>query len=736
MKRFLILTLCAIMLFSGCGAVTEVTETVASEGPEETDEINDIPKFPQGGIDKILDSNEIIKIVVLEDTYVQGGSYATQNFGKEETIENKAISKSGETGGQRISLFKFDVSQLERDFSGRVRMVFKVFDMQESATPRTIRVYSCDPYKWEADKVTYNTMCELEDLVATMSVVGTGIKYVDVTDYVTSALKYGDEYISLCFEGDSNTEYRTRIEAFEKKGGMAAYLEVTTGNMAFATELPYSGEDPWDVAAEAVSTWLHRWEIIKQSGSQDVETIVKDADEYSLTVDAAKAGDTNGASTKYTQFPTRNINTLKGFSSVGSESELYDEYGGYMGGERYEATGYFYTKKIGDRWWSIDPLGYPYYRVGLVELTAGASPAQQKLTFAKYGDKRGWGEAASDKLYELGFNSAGGWSDIATLSKVSNPVSQTQIFNVATQYAKSIGVEIGGGGNWLSKGDVIPVFDPDFATFAFDRVKTMVSPYVGDPSVYGWMSDNELSDNTKMLDHALALDYSDERYVYTYATAWTFMYLKTGRADVSVEDVTDELREEFIAMTYDKYFEVVTAALDKYDPYHMYMGCRFVSKNYKREGVMRVAGYWCDVVTFNYYSAWEGDPALMANIGAWLGETPFVVTEWYAKGMDVWEADNRITNQSGAGWTVRTQTDRGKFYQNFALMLMECKDCVGFDWFKYWDNDPTNLEADISNRNSNKGIIDNQGCEYTELTRYMSELNNQKYSLINFFDER
>ena len=112
------------------------------------------------------------------------------------------------------------------------------------------------------------------------------------------------------------------------------------------------------------------------------------------------------------------------------------------------------------------------------------------------------------------------------------------------------------------------------------------------------------------------------------------------------------------------------------------------------------------------------------------------VSEWYAKGMDVWEADNRITNQSGAGWTVRTQADRGKFYQNFALMLMECKDCVGFDWFKYWDNAPTNLEADISNRNSNKGIIDNHGNEYTELTRYMSELNNQKYSLINFFDER
>jgi hypothetical protein len=104
--------------------------------------------------------------------------------------------------------------------------------------------------------------------------------------------------------------------------------------------------------------------------------------------------------------------------------------------------------------------------------------------------------------------------------------------------------------------------------------------------------------------------------------------------------------------------------------------------------------------------------------------------------MDVCTEESKLTNKSGAGWTVRTQSDRGKFYQNYALMLLECKGCVGFDWFKYWDNDPDDKNADLSNIDSNKGIIDNQGCEYTELTRYMSELNNQKYSLINFFDER
>ena len=743
MKRFFALIICAIMLFSGCGAVADVTaeaQSTNTDAPtdviEESDEAIKDEVLPSGGIDKILEANDILKITVLEDTYVQGGSYAGQNFGNEEVIENKAISKNGETGGHRISLFKFDISSLDRDFKGNAKLLFNVFDMQDSAKPRTINIYACDPYAWEEDKVTYNTMCELEELIATVSVVGYSVKTVDITDYVKKALKYGDDLISICFEGDPETEFRTRIDSSEKKNGIAPYLSVTTGNMAFSTKLEYDGENPWDVAAEAVSTWLGRWEIIKQSGSENVETIVKDKDEYSLTVGGAKASDTDGANTKYTEFPTRIVGTLKGYEANISEVELYDEYGGFMGGERYEATGFFYTKKIGDRWWNIDPLGYPHYRMGVVELSAGSSTAQQRATFTKYGDKKGWGEAVSDRLYELGFNSAGGWSDIATLTRSCDPLSQTQIFNVLTSYAKSIGIEVSTGGNPLPSGDIIPAFDPDFATFTFDRVKTMVSPYAGDPSVYGWMSDNEICDNIKMLDHALALDHTDKRYAYTYAVAWTFMYLKTGKADVSTEDITDELREEFIAMTYDKYFEVVTAALDKYDPYHMYMGCRFVSKNYKRESVMRVAGYWCDVVTFNYYGVWEGDPTLMANIGTWLGETPFVVTEWYAKGMDVWEKDNRITNKSGAGWTVRTQDDRGKFYQNYALMLMECKDCVGFDWFKYWDNDPTNLEADPSNRNANKGLYSNDGEEYTVLSGYMEELNTQKYNIIKFFDER
>ena len=61
---------------------------------------------------------------------------------------------------------------------------------------------------------------------------------------------------------------------------------------------------------------------------------------------------------------------------------------------------------------------------------------------------------------------------------------------------------------------------------------------------------------------------------------------------------------------------------------------------------------------------------------------------------------------------------------------------MGFDWFKFLDNDPDDLTTDLSNRNANKGVYDNYGNEYTELTSYMQELNTQKYNLIKFFDAR
>lgn len=52
------------------------------------------------------------------------------------------------------------------------------------------------------------------------------------------------------------------------------------------------------------------------------------------------------------------------------------------------------------------------------------------------------------------------------------------------------------------------------------------------------------------------------------------------------------------------------------------------------------------------------------------------------------------------------------------------------------DNDPANLKTDPSNRNANKGIINNNYTPYDPLMEKMQELNTQVYSIIDVFDAR
>jgi hypothetical protein len=85
--------------------------------------------------------------------------------------------------------------------------------------------------------------------------------------------------------------------------------------------------------------------------------------------------------------------------------------------------------------------------------------------------------------------------------------------------------------------------------------------------------------------------------------------------------------------------------------------------------------------------------------------------------------------------SLRTQQDRGKFYENFTLGLLKSKECVGWHWFKYADNDPTDLRADPSNQDSNKGIVSNRYVAYLPLLDSMKRTNERAYQLIELFDQ-
>jgi hypothetical protein len=197
-----------------------------------------------------------------------------------------------------------------------------------------------------------------------------------------------------------------------------------------------------------------------------------------------------------------------------------------------------------------------------------------------------------------------------------------------------------------------------------------------------------------------------------------------------VADVTAEDMDAFNAFYFERYMSIVTKAIRRYDTNHMYLGCRFNQETEELNNgpMFQVAGKYMDVVSINHYRKWEPDQRTMANWGQWSGR-PFFITEWYIKGVD-----SGLPNKTGAGWLVPTQKDRGLFYQNFCLELLKSPSCVGWQWFKYQDNDPENLNTDSSNRDSNKGIVSPVYEPYNDLLAQMKVLNQQVYHLIGYFD--
>src|SRR5512135_2689965 len=61
------------------------------------------------------------------------------------------------------------------------------------------------------------------------------------------------------------------------------------------------------------------------------------------------------ADKQWKQFPTVTLDTIKGYKPYAAQIPL-DKYGGRTD-MKQKATGFFYPKKVADRWWLVDPDG-------------------------------------------------------------------------------------------------------------------------------------------------------------------------------------------------------------------------------------------------------------------------------------------------------------------------------------------------------------------------------------------
>jgi hypothetical protein len=423
---------------------------------------------------------------------------------------------------------------------------------------------------------------------------------------------------------------------------------------------------------------------------------------------------------KWQAYPTRTLADLNDFVPAAIPLTKF----GGRADKKQPTTGFFHPQKINGRWWLIDPEGGLFIHTGVVSVTSRNKFSSEEPFARLYRSKEKWAQSTLQLLRDNGFNGTGGWSDAETLRAAPQPLPYTVSLSLLSAFGKKLKLTHQRPGHTGYINDCLPVFHPAFAAFCEEQTKSLTARK-DDPWLLGYFSDNELPGTQKMLDNMLALDATDPNLAPLREAAQKWLRERKGENTT----ITDDDRAAFLGYVYDTYLRITTAAIRKADPNHLCLGPRFHGPVRERKEVWQAAGKYLDVVAMNYYGTWTPRSTDMENWEKWSGK-PFLITEFYTKG-----ADTPLANSSGAGWIVKTQDDRGWFYQNFALALLESKNCVGWHWFKYMDNDPADLSTDPSNRDSNKGILTTRYEPYTALLEKMKPLNKSVYSLCDYFDK-
>ena len=420
--------------------------------------------------------------------------------------------------------------------------------------------------------------------------------------------------------------------------------------------------------------------------------------------------------------PTRLLETLHGYTPSG-ERVKQNRYGGCMDLPRERATGFFRTQKIDGRWWLIDPDGYRFYHVAI---NAVREPRHVQKHF---GSAEQWAEKVTVQLRDNGFNGLGNWTS-PRLQQVTQPLVWVRRHDFLFAFARKKGFVEAASGTQGFPDRCMPVFHPEFPAFC-EAYGPELASTANDPTLLGIMTENEIQCPADLLDRYLASDASDadRKPGRDAAAAW----LMARKGTIDTTGLTRRDRYEFIAYAFGRYYSIVTPIVRKHAPNHLYLGSRinYSHGQFDNPWFWKMLAPFHDVVSVNYYSRWGVQADELSDWAAW-ADRPILFTEWYAKALDVVP---KLANTHGAGWVVRTQEDRARYYQHFALSALEMPNVVGWHFFKYLDDPPESKALDNLG-GANKGMFDIEGQPHLPLLQRACAVNHEVYPLIEFFDKR
>lgn len=724
-----------------------------------------------------------------DDTYIRPTT--NTNFGQNEVLELKN-NGAGQYTRKVFLQFSFSEAAIKKVYaSSRIYLEFHI-DSARAATEDEansggiLAEISGVKTGWREDELTginYEKLASEIKWVADVRYQANQFVKVDVTDYVMNNIDDNGQ-VAFCIGNVENdgSSGQAKIGSTESGNGPRLLIyPILYNHEVNLAKFQNEGYDPWGYAETIVDQWFDSerktvWEDKTTYETIDLTAVDNSAPTGDYTIESEWKHSSPSAAWSAKKY-ARSINTLTGFTA--SAKSQFDQYGGVTNsGIKGSATGYFHTEAINGRTYIIDPLGNPFFAIGINTVQLGSTENQKKASVDKYGSEAKFYSDVTDEMRSIGINTYwGGDEAVFKEEKLATAVSLGCVGGYMTYLGLSVST---GGSAEFMYNNTMNVFDPDFVSYLDSKVAPVVAAYGDSPYILGFYSDNEIPSQSDMLYCYLTVDAAEPVNAFSYATAWTWFMRATGKNNPSTADITPALSEEFKAFVYNQYFKVITEAIDRAGGgAYMYLGNRIHGENYTSEGYLRAAAQYVDILTVNLYGGLEPPIETIKLMYKYTGK-PFIVTEFFAKADDALDMNGySMGNQTNAGWIVHTQEDRAIHYENYALLLLESQTCVGWTWYRFRDNDQTiykdpagNLyraydytnkkisaycnvnteevipagniensltvfyqgERDTTNLGSNKGIYDNHMNLYSELAGAITKISDNLFALINYFD--
>ncbi len=449
----------------------------------------------------------------------------------------------------------------------------------------------------------------------------------------------------------------------------------------------------------------------------------------------------------------------------------WNRFGGWEAGPQLEATGGFRVEKYRGKWYLIDPAGRLFFSHGICqfereqitgitlrepyfeELPEMGSPEAKGLyrkqgyapgadsfyrsrkvvpdAFDFYGANlrrkygAGWEEAVRDRLFRRigswGINTMGNWS--ARLYAREGKVPY-----VMQAYSHAAPRILGHRGVWA---DFQDVFDPRFEPAIEKYLRDTWAFAASDPMCIGIFVDNEhvWGDETALARAVLASPAEqpakrefrrrlEEKYgsVGKLNAAWKSSYASFDAFLEATAPPGPAARPDLLAFNdavIERYFEGARAAVKRFAPGKLYLGCRFAGTPNRR--VARIAAGYCDVMSYNIYEYSVEAFRLPEQI-----DKPVLVGEFH---FGTLAGGNSYPGLQGSA----SQAERGRDYRRYLEGALRNPQIVGTHYYRLIDQSAAGRALD--NENIGFGFLDLCDRPWPEMVAAAREIAGRLYEI-------